>query len=250
MTSDVAVVIPARYAASRLPGKPLIPIAGKPMIQWVYERALQIRNVSQVIVATDDLRIADTVKQFGGVAIMTPENCANGSERVGIVAHQIDADIVVNLQGDEPLISPAAVTQAIMALQQNPALSVATLGFPLEDAFDWQNPAIVKVLVNCNMQAIYFSRAPIPHPRDDEFQPLPLLFRHIGVYVYRKNFLLQFLEWPEGVLEKVEKLEQLRIVERGFPIHVVLAESLSPGVDTPEDLPKVEELIKQRGQNG
>ncbi|MEZ4762782.1 MAG: NTP transferase domain-containing protein [Calditrichia bacterium] len=118
MTSDVAVVIPARYAASRLPGKPLIPIAGKPMIQWVYERALQIRNVSQVIVATDDLRIADTVKQFGGVAIMTPENCANGSERVGIVAQQIDADIVVNLQGDEPLISPAAVTQAIMALQQ------------------------------------------------------------------------------------------------------------------------------------
>lgn len=246
-TIRTVIVIPARYAATRLPGKPLIPLLGKPMIQWVYERARQIPGISEVLVATDDQRIAQVISAVGGSAIMTPADIPNGSERVGFVVREMEADIVVNLQGDEPLISPHAIATAIRALLENPDLPVATLGYPLRDEQTWRSPSVVKVVVNRFGNALYFSRAPIPFPRDRKFELLPLLYRHIGVYVYRKSFLMTFLSWPEGILEQCEKLEQLRILERGYPIKVVESESLSPGVDTPEDIPVVEKALKEKG---
>ncbi len=244
MKSAVTVIIPARYNSSRLPGKPLLNIAGKPMIQWVYERASEIKNAHNVVVATDDIRIADAVRAFGGKIVMTSANCINGSERVGEAARLITSEIVVNIQGDEPLISPVAVENAIAALQNNSKWKVTTLGYPLTSISEWQNSSIVKVLINADSEAIYFSRAPIPFFRDEAFKPLPNLLRHIGVYVYRNDFLQNFLQWPEGQFESAEKLEQLRILERGYRIGVVISDSLSPGVDTFEDIEKVEKLIQ------
>ncbi len=246
-TNRTVVVIPARYASTRLPGKPLISLLGKPMIQWVYERARQIPGVTEVLVATDDQRIARVIAAAGGAAIMTPADIPNGSERVGFVVREMEADIVVNLQGDEPLFSSPAIAGAIRALLEDPDLPVATLGYPLRDVRAWQNPAVVKVVVNRLGNALYFSRAAIPFPRDRAFQPLPVLYRHIGVYVYRKSFLMKFLSWPEGILEQCEKLEQLRILERGYPIKVLESDHLSPGVDTPEDIPVVETALKEKG---
>ncbi len=244
MNPAVTVIIPARYGSTRLPGKPLRMIAGKPMIQWVYERALQIERAQSVVVATDDHRIADAVNAFGGKAVMTSPACVNGSERVGEAARQLTSEIVVNLQGDEPLISPVAVDRAIAALQHNTKWNVTTLGYPLTSSKDWQNSSIVKVLINAENEALYFSRAPIPFYRDEPFKPLPNLLRHIGVYVYRNAFLQKFLQWPEGQLENVEKLEQLRILEKGYRIGVVMSDTLSPGVDTAEDIENVEKLIQ------
>jgi 3-deoxy-manno-octulosonate cytidylyltransferase (CMP-KDO synthetase) len=166
---------------------------------------------------------------------------------VGLIARDIDADIVVNLQGDEPLVSPTAVGDAIQVLIDEPRRKVSTLGFSLQSEDEWRNPAIVKIIVDQFGDAIYFSRAPLPYHRDDTFKPISLLFRHIGVYVYRKSFLMDFLTWPESVLETKEKLEQLRILERGYKIKVVKADRFSPGVDTPEDVPVVEKMMKERG---
>ena len=241
------IVIPARYESTRFPGKPLVKLANKPMIQWVYERAGQIPGVQKIIVATDDSRIADAVTKFSGNVVITPKNISNGSERVGFVAKDLDAEIIVNLQGDEPLISADDVAKAIHTLAADPRLNIVTLGFPIQNEADWKNPAIVKVVVDGQMNAVYFSRAPIPHFRDAHFRAIPRLFRHIGVYVYRKSFLLEYLSWPEGVLEKCEKLEQLRILERGYQIKVVESASLSPGVDTPEDISIIEKLLKKKG---
>jgi len=243
----VVIVIPARYESTRFPGKPLVKIANKPLIQWVYESAKQILGVQQIIVATDDPRIADAVINFSGNVVITPKDISNGSERVGFVAKDLDADIIVNLQGDEPLISADDVANAIHTIATNPQLNVVTLGYSLQNEAEWRNPAIVKVVVDEQMNAIYFSRAPIPHFRDSNFQAIPRLFGHIGVYVYRKSFLLEYLDWPEGVLEKYEKLEQLRILDRGYKIKVVVAGSFSPGVDRPEDIPIIEKMLKKKG---
>ncbi len=247
MTERIAVIIPARYASQRLPGKPLLKIAGKPMIQWVYERAKQIPGVGKVVVATDDERISEAVTSFGGEAYMTPVTISNGSERVGAVAENMQTDIIVNLQGDEPLISPDSVGRAIQEMNKEPNLQVTTLGYPLRYEEEWHNPAVVKILVDNYHNAIYFSRAAIPFPRDNGFRPIPLLMRHIGIYVYRKHFLLQFLNWPRGILEEREKLEQLRILERGYKIRVIKANEFSPGVDTAEDILSVEKIIQKRG---
>ncbi len=243
----VVVIIPARYASVRFPGKPLAKLAGKPMIQWVYENALQIPAVDTVMVATDDQRIFDAVNNFGGRVLMTPGNIRNGSERVGFVAKDIDVEIIVNLQGDEPLISPQAVGKAVRELQTNPQLNVATLGCSIKNETEWRGSSVVKAIVDESLNAIYFSRAPIPHVRDGNFKPLPALYRHIGVYVYRKTFLMEFLKWPEGILEQQEKLEQLRILEKGYKIKVIETRNFSPGVDMPEDVETVENLIKKRG---
>lgn len=245
--SRTVAIIPARYGSSRLPGKPLIRLAGKPMIQWVYQRAAQIENIDEVLVATDDIRIKDAVDEFGGKAVLTSGNLESGSERVGWVAKNIEADIVVNLQGDEPLISPRAVGDAIKALEQHHDIPVATLATPLTSAEEWQNPSIVKVLLNDKSEAIYFSRAAIPFHRDDPFSPLPCLHRHLGVYVFRKPLLMDYLNWPVSSLEEREKLEQLRILQRGYRILVTVTRDFSPGVDTPEDIELVESLINERG---
>lgn len=248
MKLNTIAIIPARYASTRLPGKPLINLCGKPMIQWVYEKACRIANIDRVIVATDDPRILNAVQGFGGEAFLTPPEVTTGSERVGLLARDIDADVVINLQGDEPLISPTAVGDAVRELHENPRLNVATLGFPIQSEEEWLNPAVVKVIVDNEGNAIYFSRAPLPYHREEKFQAnQPLLYRHIGVYVYRKPFLMDFLTWPEGVLESKEKLEQLRILERGYKIKVVEADMFSPGVDTPEDVSGVEKMMKERG---
>ncbi len=245
--SATAVIIPARYGSTRLPGKPLIPLAGRPMIQWVYQRACEIKNADRVLVATDDSRIETAVRAFGGEVVMTPPELASGSERVGWAARDLEVEIVVNLQGDEPLISAAAVSQAIAALQTHPNLPAATLATPLASEEEWRDPSVVKVLVNERYEAIYFSRAPIPYHRDRNFAPFPGLYRHLGVYVFRKSFLMDYLAWPISTLEEREKLEQLRILQKGHRILVVETDQFSPGVDTAEDIQRVEAMINERG---
>ena len=250
MSQSAIVIIPARYASHRLPGKPLLQLSGKTMIERVYRRAMEIDGVDGTLVATDDQRIYDAVTAFGGQVRMTPSSCRNGSERVGLVARDlVDADIVINLQGGEPLFPKAPVSAAIKVLREQPDLMVATLGAPLETEAEWKNPDIVKVVVDASDRALYFSRAPIPWPRDDAFSPTECLLRHIGVYVYRRKFLLNLQELSECVTENIEKLEQLRILHYGYAIKVLRAKAASPGVDTPEDVAIVEQLINQKGQS-
>jgi len=247
VNETVFVIIPARYGSKRLPGKPLISLVGRPLILHVLERAKEIQGVDRVIVATDDERIVQAVEQAGEEAIMTPESLVSGSDRVGWVAKNQNCDIVVNLQGDEPLIDALAVQQAIDTLKSDRNLQVATLGYPLSKRKAWQDQNIVKVITDEYQNALYFSRQPIPFFRDGNFLPFPGLFQHLGVYVYRRNFLLKFLEWEKSYLEEVEKLEQLRIMYKGYKIRVVPTQSPSFGVDTPDDLVKVEEMLKQKG---
>ncbi len=246
MSDRTVIVIPARYGSTRLPRKPLLSIAGKPLIQWVYERALQIPGEHPVIVATDHSEVFETVKNFGGEVVMTPADIETGSERVGFVVRNLNADIVVNLQGDEPLVPVTAVAAAMAALKEDGNLPVATVACPLTSESEWRNPAVVKVLLDDHQNAIYFSRSPIPYFRDSGFSPLPNLLRHIGVYVFRTSYLLKFLRWQPGILEQQEKLEQLRIIERGGRIKVIRSTDCSPGVDVPADLTEVERLLKQR----
>lgn len=249
MRSETVVIIPARYASSRLPGKPLVKIAGKPLIQWVYDRARGISQASEVLIVTDDQRIAEAAKTFQAKVMMSPSDIQSGSERVGYAARDTEANIIVNLQGDEPFVPMDALEKAIDLLKDNPHLNISTIACPLTSEEEWKNPSVIKVLVDKDMKAIYFSRATIPSFRDEVFHPLPRLLKHIGVYVFRKEFLFQFLKWKESSLEKVEKLEQLRILENGYKIGVVESKKSSFGVDTPEDVAYIEKLIKDRGFN-
>lgn len=240
----VVAVIPARYASTRFPGKPLAEIHGKPMIQWVYERASRSSHVGRVIVATDDDRIMDVVKAFGGEVQMTHTDHPTGTDRLAEVASRIEADLIVNVQGDEPLIDPKMIDQAVLPLKKNPGIAMGTLMTPVRDVDEYLNPNVVKVVTDRQGLALYFSRAPIPHPRDfadsleTNFSALKA-FKHVGLYVYRKDFLLTFPKLSETRLEKLEKLEQLRALEHGFRIRVVETSLTSIGVDTPEDLEKV-----------
>jgi 3-deoxy-manno-octulosonate cytidylyltransferase (CMP-KDO synthetase) len=243
----VVVIIPARYSSKRFPGKPLIKMAGQPLIVHVWQRAKEIPGINQVIVATDDDRIYNVVQQAGGEAVMTPEDLPSGSDRVGWVAGTLDCEIIVNLQGDEPLIDSQAVAQAVETLRLDPHLKVATLGYPLEKEKAWKDPNIVKILTDQNNDALYFSRLPVPYFRDLPFSPLPGLFQHLGVYIYRKKFLMEFLSWSPSPLEKAEKLEQLRILTNGFKIKIIPTATPSFGVDTPEDVLRVEEMLKRKG---
>jgi 3-deoxy-manno-octulosonate cytidylyltransferase (CMP-KDO synthetase) len=247
MNLKTTIVIPARYSSSRLPGKPLILLAGKSMIQRVYERAKAIPDVDDVIIATDDKRIADAVKNFNGKFFITPENLNSGSERVGYVAKNLQSDIIVNLQGDEPLISPKSVSAAINEIKKNKDVPIATIACPINAENVWKNPSVVKVVINIESNAVYFSRSPIPYLQSQSFHQSNNFLRHIGVYIFRKFFLLQFLEWQQTPLEKYEQLEQLRILERGFKIKVIISKECSPGIDTPEDIEIVEKIIKERG---
>ena len=247
MTPSVVAIIPARYASTRLPGKPLISIGGKPLIQWVYENARNLQKVDRIIVATDHQAIAQAIRAIGGEALLTEGEFRNGTERVGWVAEKIDADIVVNLQGDEPLVSTTAVDAAIAFLQEHPERQVATLGCPLDHPMHWSNPNIVKVVVNREDDALYFSRSAIPFFRDEPFRGLKRVLRHIGIYVFRKKFLLEYVRMPVSELEEAEKLEQLRILEQGLPIRVIRASRCSPGVDTAEDIPVVEHHLRKTG---
>ncbi|MDZ7263728.1 MAG: 3-deoxy-manno-octulosonate cytidylyltransferase [candidate division KSB1 bacterium] len=243
-------IIPARYASSRFPGKPLANILGKPMIQWVYERAIRAQRLDQVIVATDDRRIYDAVKQFGGQVTMTSPEAANGTERVAEVARTLDCPLVVNLQGDEPTIEPAMIDQLVELMLANTDAVVGTLMRKIEQPADLMNPNIPKVVVDEDFNALYFSRAAIPFFRDEPPGETWLTkadyYQHIGMYIYRRDFLMQLVAMPQSRLEQIEKLEQLRVLENGYKIKVAVTKGRSFGVDIPEDIQKVETYLSGR----
>lgn len=253
MTSAFTVVIPARFASTRLPGKPLQLIAGKPMIQWVWEQASKSR-AERVVVATDDQRIVDACRGFGAEALLTREDHNSGTDRLAEVASQLGlaADaIVVNVQGDEPLIPPAVIDQVAANLAGHPEARMATLAEPIEDAQTLFNPNVVKVVSDLNGLALTFSRSTLPWAQDafarnrDELPAGVPYRRHIGIYAYRAGFLHDFVSWGPCWLENTESLEQLRALWHGVRIHVADALEAPPtGVDTAEDLERVRRLLE------
>lgn len=235
-------IIPARYASTRLPGKPLADIWGKPLIQYVYEQAKKAESISDLIVATDDERIYKVVESFGGRAMMTSPTHPSGTDRCAEVAAKIDCDFVINIQGDEPLIPPYVIDKVAQALWESPSdvymSSAATIASPEER----DNPNVVKVVMSKDLFALYFSRSPIPYLR----HPVATTYRHIGIYGYRKDFLLKFVSLPQTPLEITEALEQLRALEHGYKIKMVIVDYSPVGVDTSEDLERVKEMLRCR----
>jgi len=250
----ITAVIPARYASTRFPGKALAEIDGRPMIQHVYQRAAQSELVGRVIVATDDMRIADAVSSFGGEVVMTSTSHETGTDRLAEVAAGLDSDIIVNVQGDEPLIDPTMIDLAIRPLLEESDLRMGTVKTRIKCLHDFLSPNVVKVVTDNSGNALYFSRSPLPFFRDkwkdlkdDSFNSGKLLcYKHVGLYVYRRDFLLKFAAMPATFLEIAEKLEQLRAIENGVKIRVVESEFESIGVDTPDDLLKAQEQYRKR----
>jgi 3-deoxy-manno-octulosonate cytidylyltransferase (CMP-KDO synthetase) len=242
--NDVLAVIPSRFGAQRFPGKPLALIAGKPMIQWVWESARAARRVTRVVVATDNERIFNTVLRFGGEAVMTSRNCPSGTDRVAEVARTSRAGIIVNVQGDEPLLSPQAIDKAVEALQQDTTAVMSTVVRKAENEREWRNPNVVKVVLDRMNYAIYFSRAPIPWEMAGRSAlPRSPHWVHIGLYAFKRPFLFRFAALPPSTLEQSEKLEQLRVLEHGCAIKAVIASGPSCAVDRPEDVRKVERML-------
>jgi 3-deoxy-manno-octulosonate cytidylyltransferase (CMP-KDO synthetase) len=239
----VVVVIPARYGSSRLPGKPLVSLGGKPMIQRVYERAKLAKRPNRVIVATDDDRIVKAVQEFGGEARMTRPDHRTGTERVAEVAAHETGDVFVNVQGDEPLLDPAAVDTAVAALLEEPQVGVATVATPIKTPSDIMDPNVCKVVLDFDENALYFSRAPIPWVRETGTKVLARHWKHLGLYVFRRDALLEYPTLPQGDLERVEQLEQLRWLENGWKIRVAEVEHDAISVDIPEDVARVEKLL-------
>jgi 3-deoxy-manno-octulosonate cytidylyltransferase (CMP-KDO synthetase) len=235
-------VIPARFASSRYPGKALATLAGKPMIEHVWERANMSRYLSDVLVATDDERIANAVHKFGGRVRMTRADHPTGTDRLAEIASSEDAALYVNIQGDEPLIDPEAIDAAILTVHGDDAVDMGTLKKQIADPTDIVNTNVVKVVTNLLGDAIYFSRCPIPYERDGQ-TGVPVYFKHIGLYVYRREFLLRYPDLAVGPLEQAERLEQLRALENGYRIRVAATDYESLGVDTPEDLERVNQLF-------
>lgn len=241
---NILAVIPARYASTRLPGKPLISIAGKPMIERVWERARRASLVSRVIVATDDERIAKTVKSFGGEVVLTRADHRSGTERVAeVAAAHPDVEIVVNIQGDMPLIEPAAIDAAIEAVRSDEDVRLGTLAVPITNPAEIMDPNVVKTVLDFDGNALYFSRAPIPWVRDRQGPVHAKHLKHLGLYVFRREALLEFATFPQGDLERIEQLEQLRWLENGYRIRVAETEYKSVEVDTPEDVKRVEQAL-------
>jgi 3-deoxy-manno-octulosonate cytidylyltransferase (CMP-KDO synthetase) len=232
------VVIPARYASTRLPGKPLAEIAGKPLIQWVYERASTSTLKDEVLIATDDARIEDTALCFGASVVVTRPDCASGTDRVYEAIKGSDADIIVNVQGDEPLIRGDMIDRLFAAFEKE-TLDMATLCVPINDKSELENPHIVKVVIDQKGFALYFSRSPIPFvqkPTTAAMYNYPGGYRHIGIYGFSRAFLERFVSLPKGKLEETESLEQLRALEAGYKIKVLIVDYDGISVDTPEDL--------------
>jgi 3-deoxy-manno-octulosonate cytidylyltransferase (CMP-KDO synthetase) len=245
----VIAVIPARYFSQRLPGKPLVDIAGKPMIQHVYERALAASLINEVLVATDDERILDAVAAFGGYAAMTPADIQSGTDRIAHIARSLQgADIIVNIQGDEPLISPDMIDEAIRPMIQDRSLTTTTLVRRIESEAELHNPNLPKVVIDNDGSCLYFSRSVVPFLRDadgENWIHKHNYYKHIGLYVFRRDFLLRYAQLPQTPLEKAEKLEQLRILEHGFQIKAVVTSHDSISVDTAEDLEQVRAKVSQ-----
>jgi len=242
--TKVVVVIPARYGSTRLPGKPLVSLAGKLMIQRVYERAKLAARVDRVLVATDDERIVKAVEEFGGEARMTRADHRTGTERVAEVAAHEEGDIFVNVQGDEPLLDPVAVDAAVASLLEEPDASIATVATPIKTRADIMDPNVVKTVLDFDGNALYFSRAPIPWVRDTARKVQVRHLKHLGLYVFQREALLEYPTLPQGELERIEQLEQLRWLENGWKIRVAEVEHDAVSVDVPEDIARVEKLLK------
>lgn len=239
LTPRLAIVIPARYASTRLPGKPLADILGKPMVQHVYERALEVPGVDTVVVATDDERVLDAVRGFGGRCVKTSPDHPSGTDRLAEVMQTVEADIYINLQGDEPLVRPGDIALLAEGMRADSSVQVGTLCHPI-DAQEARNPNTVKVVLAANGDALYFSRAAIPFARDDA--PARYL-KHVGVYAYRREVLAAYSALPAAMLEQAEKLEQLRLLAAGLRIRAFNVDPSGPGVDTPECLARVRALM-------
>lgn len=248
---EIIGVIPARYRSTRLPGKPLISILGKPLIQWTYINASKSRMLSRIIVATDDRRIFRAVQMFGGQAILTSSRCRSGTDRIAEVAAKIKGDIFVNIQGDEPLVHPSVIDRIVRELIKNKSLYMVTAAVPIKDLKELKDPNNVKVVMNRKGLALYFSRSIIPFPRDGKHIARSIkrgyFLKHCGIYAYRREFLRKFRFLKKSFYEHVEKLEQLRVLDWGYNIKIVRTRFNSQGVDTRKDIRIIKKLL-QKGQ--
>jgi 3-deoxy-manno-octulosonate cytidylyltransferase (CMP-KDO synthetase) len=251
----VVAIIPARYGSMRFPGKPLAHIGGKPMIQHVYESTSRAKGLDRILVATDDLRISEAVEKFGGEVVLTSKDHASGTDRLAEVAKKIKAEWVVNVQGDLPFVRSETIGRTLRSLHQERSILMGTARTPIYHQEEWLNPNVVKVVADTKGFALYFSRAPIPHIREQtgnahhRLQPMNRIwgYRHVGVYVYRRDFLLKFSRLRPTPLEQSEGLEQLRALDHGYRIRVTDVDETSVEVDTPEDLQKAEDYLKDMG---
>lgn len=242
--SEVTVIIPARWASTRFPGKPLVNLRGKPLVQHVWERANRAKRVGRVIIATDDMRIAEAAFDFGAEVALTSPKHPTGTDRLAEVAGKLkSAAIILNVQGDEPDIAPSTIDRLVGALQDDPGLGMVTAANPVTDLADVQNPHVVKVVTDLAGRALYFSRSVIPHDRDGR-RGIRYL-RHQGIYGYRRQVLLAFVKWKPTPLEQAEKLEQLRALEHGIAIGVIVVRRGSVGVDVPGDVAKAERALRK-----
>ncbi|MGQ9880128.1 MAG: 3-deoxy-manno-octulosonate cytidylyltransferase [Armatimonadota bacterium] len=240
---EVVGIIPARLAAVRLPNKPLLDIAGKPMIWWVWHHAKQAKTLSEVMVATPDGQIAEVVRAFGGIAVLTSPRHRSGTERLAEVAQGLSAEIIVNVQGDEPLMPPENIDAVARPLIDDSSLVMSSLMCPATEE-EKDKPTAVKVVVDRAGNALYFSRSRIPYPRDPSAPAV--VYKHLGIYAYRRDFLLRYASMEPTPLEQMEMLEQLRVLENGYRIRMVCVEQTSIGVDTVEDLERVRAILAQR----
>ncbi len=242
----VLIVIPARYSSTRFPGKPLALIDGVSMIERVHRLCLRVTGSPTVIVATDDRRIERHVRGFGGRVLMTRRDHPSGTDRAAEVARRVPCDLVVNVQGDEPLLDPRVIGRLINAMRRDPRWSMATLSHRITRRGDDLDPNVVKVVADRSGRALYFSRSPIPHFRGARPSGPVACDRHLGIYAYRRRFLLQYVRWPQSPLELAEKLEQLRALERGAAIRVLRTSYGAVGVDAPSDVARVERMLRRR----
>ncbi|MFL6514383.1 MAG: 3-deoxy-manno-octulosonate cytidylyltransferase [Chthoniobacterales bacterium] len=246
-------IIPARFASTRFPGKPLHLIAGKPLLRHVWERCLRARRLESVIIATDDMRIAEAAFGWGAEIALTSATHQSGTDRAAEVAAKAKQfQFVINIQGDEPLIEPRLIDRLVMKLQSDPGIELVTAAHPFSDAADSASPHQVKVVLDRNGRALYFSRAPIPYVASAASQrgigqrPMPLMLRHQGIYGFRRDLLLRFVRWNCTPLERAESLEQLRALENGVTVHVLVTNHGSPGVDTLQDAKNLERMLPRR----
>lgn len=238
-------IIPARYGSTRYPGKPLALLRGRPLIQWVWEQAGRVKMLDDLIVATDDRRILETVKKIGGKALMTSRKCKSGTERCAEVAKKLTADLVVYIQGDEPLVSPQTITKVIKVAVKEKGTFLTTAAVKIRDRDEFTDENMVKIVCDYKGYALYFSRAPIPYPQGGVIEQY-FAYKHVGIFVYPKSYLLKFVNLRQGTLEKVENLEQVRILEHGFKIKIVPVKEDSHSVETPVDLQIVERMLEGR----
>ncbi|HOP86413.1 MAG TPA: 3-deoxy-manno-octulosonate cytidylyltransferase [Syntrophorhabdaceae bacterium] len=239
------IVIPARYASTRLPGKPLVEIKGKPLIQWVFENAMKSQLKDEIYIATDDKRIMERARAFGAEVIMTSKDCSSGTERIYEALKEKEADIIVNVQGDEPFIRYDMIDALFLEMKKK-RIYMATLCCKINDMSEVDDPNTVKVVLNKKGYALYFSRSPIPYFRNNSHTKKKLVYKHIGVYGYTKDFLKKYINMKRSFLEEAESLEQLRVLENGYKIKVLITEYDGFGIDTKDDLLKAEKYLEER----